>query len=93
MIQLVKNEKLELQYRENFGAWTYFIQIPETQEMKGQWGSMKVSGTLDDYKLENHNLAPRKDEDYLISINKTIREKLNKKPGDKILVNLWLEFL
>lgn len=21
------------------------------------------------------------------------REKLNKKPGDKILVNLWLEFL
>ena len=33
MIQLVKNEKLELQYRENFGAWTYFIQIPETEEM------------------------------------------------------------
>lgn len=39
MIQLVKNEKLELQYRENFGAWTYFIQIPETQKMKGQYES------------------------------------------------------
>lgn len=92
MIHLVDHEELELQHRDDFGAWTYFIQIPDTQRIKGQWGRMKVSGTLDDYKLENHNLAPRKDEDYLISINKEIRDELNKQPGDKILVNLWLDF-
>ncbi|MGP6140659.1 DUF1905 domain-containing protein [Jeotgalibaca sp. A127] len=91
MIHLVANEELELKYRENFGAWTYHIQIPGTKDLKGQWGSTKVSGTLDDYKLDKHNLAPRTDEDYLISINKEIRKSLNKKPGDRILVNLWLE--
>lgn len=93
MIHLVDNEELTLQYRENFGAWTYFIQIPGTQDLKGRWGSMKVSGTLDECILKNHNLAPRTDEDYLISINKKIRDQLNKKPGDKILVNLWLDIL
>lgn len=72
MIHLVDHKELELQYRPDFGAWTYCIQIPETQGLKGQWGRMKVSGTLDGYTLDRHNLAPRKDEDYLISINKQI---------------------
>lgn len=93
MIHLVDHKELELQHRDDFGAWTYFIQIPDTQGLNGQWGGMKVSGTLDDYELKKHNLAPRKDEDYLISINKEIRETLNKKPGDKILVDLWLDII
>ena len=93
MIHLVDNKELKLQHRDDFGAWTYFIQIPDTRGIKGQWGRMKVSGTLDGYKLENHNLAPRKDEDYLVSVNKDIRETLNKKPGDKILVDLWLDMI
>lgn len=93
MIHLVDHKELELQHRDDFGAWTYFIQIPDTQGLNGQWGRMKVSGTLDDYELKKHNLAPRKGEDYLISINKEIRETLKKNPGDKILVDLWMEII
>lgn len=87
---MVADEELELKYRENFGAWTHHIQIPGTKGLKGRWGSMKVSGTLDDNRLDRHNLAPRADGNYLISINKEIRESLNKKPGAKVLVNLWM---
>lgn len=51
---------------------------------------MKVSGTIDNYKIESINLAKLGDEDKLISINDKIRKAINKSGGDKVTVTLCL---
>ncbi|NJK83147.1 MAG: DUF1905 domain-containing protein [Saprospiraceae bacterium] len=90
MEYLVKDEKLELKYEPGKGAWTYHIQIPNTKHIIGKWGSMKVSGTIDNYKIESINLAKLGDQDKLISINDKIRKAINKSGGDTVTVTLYL---
>lgn len=90
MEYLVKDEKLELKYEPGKGAWTYHIQIPNTRHIVGKWGSMKVSGTIDNYTIESINLAKLGDEDKLISINANIRKAINKSGGDTVNVTLYL---
>jgi uncharacterized protein YdeI (YjbR/CyaY-like superfamily) len=90
MKYLVKDEKLELKYQPGRGAWTYHIQIPNTKHIVGKWGSMKVSGTIDNYKIESINLAKLGDQDKLISINDKIRKAINKSGGDTVTVTLYL---
>lgn len=90
MEYLVKDEILELKYEHGKGAWTYHIQIPNTKHIVGKWGSMKVAGTIDNYKIESINLAKLGDEDKLISINEKIRKAINKSGGDKVTVTLYL---
>jgi hypothetical protein len=90
MEYLVKDEKLELKYEHGKGAWTYHIQIPNTKHLVGKWGSMKVAGTIDNYKIESINLAKLGDEDKLISINNKIRKAINKSGGDTVTVTLYL---
>tara|TARA_R110000868_G_scaffold313106_1_gene574149 strand:+ start:94 stop:561 length:468 start_codon:yes stop_codon:yes gene_type:complete len=90
MEYLVKDEKLELKYEPGKGAWTYHIQIPNTKHLVGKWGSMKVSGTIDNYKIERINLAKLGDQDKLISINANIRKAINKSGGDTVTVSLYL---
>lgn len=90
MEYLVKDEKLELKYEHGKGAWTYHIQIPNTKHIVGKWGSMKVAGTIDNYKIESINLAKLGDEDKLISINNKIRKAINKSGGDTVTVTLYL---
>ncbi|WP_144605625.1 DUF1905 domain-containing protein [Algoriphagus algorifonticola] len=87
---LVKEQKLVLNYEPGKGAWTYHIQIPKTKHIVGKWGSMKVSGTIDNYKIESINLAKLGDEDKLISINDKIRKAINKSGGDTVTVTLYL---
>ena len=90
MEYLVKEEKLELKYQPGKGAWTYHIEIPNTKHLVGKWGSMKVSGTIDNYKIESINLAKLGDQDKLISINDKIRKAINKSGGDTVTVSLYL---
>ena len=90
MEYLVKDEILELKYEHGKGAWTYHIQIPNTKHIVGKWGSMKVAGTIDNYKIESINLAKLGNQDKLISINDKIRKAINKSGGDKVTVTLYL---
>lgn len=90
MNYLVKDEKLELKYEQGKGAWTYHIQIPNTKHIVGKWGSLKVSGTIDDHKIESINLFTIKGQDKLISINEEIRKEINKTGGDTVNVTLHL---
>ena len=90
MIKIIENQELELLYKKGFGAWTYHLRIPRTANIKGKWGHLKVSGTIDDYEIKNINLAPRKDGDHIISINKKIRDSIGKSGGDKVMVTLYL---
>jgi len=93
MMKLIENKKLILQYKEDFGAWTYHLRIPNTESIGGKWGSLKVSGFIDDYEIKNLNLAPRKNEDKIISINKKIRDAIGKGAGDIVNVTLYLTIL
>lgn len=87
---LVKDEKLELKYIPGKGAWTYHIQIPNTKHLVGKWGSLKVSGFIDQYPLESRNLFTIKGQDKLLSINETIRKAISKRGGDLVTVTLYL---
>lgn len=90
MKKIVDHQKLELIYKKGFGAWTYHIVIPDTKDIEGTWGSMKVSGSIDDYELKEMNLAPRTDADKMISINGEIRKAIGKTGGDTVTVTLFL---
>ena len=90
MEYLVKNKKLELKHEPGKGAWTYHIQIPDTKHITGKWGSLKVSGTIDNYKIESINLFTITGQDKLISINEKIRKAINKSGGDTVSVTLYL---
>ncbi|CDR30129.1 Domain of uncharacterised function (DUF1905) [Acholeplasma oculi] len=90
MKKLLDHQKLTLIYQPGFGSWTYHLVIPKTASIKGTWGSLRVIGKIDDYILHEHNLAPRKDEDKIISINKKIRSTINKSGGDLVTVTLYL---
>lgn len=90
MEYLVKDEKLELKHQPGKGAWTYHLQIPNTKHIVGKWGSLKVSGTIDNYSIESINLAKLGDQDKLISINDKIRKAINKSGGDTVTVTLYL---
>jgi len=90
MEYLVKDEKLELKYEPGKGAWTYHIQIPNTKHIVGKWGSLKASGTIDNYKIDSINLFTITGQDKLISINEKIRKSINKSGGDIVTVTLYL---
>ncbi|WP_103664981.1 DUF1905 domain-containing protein [Gracilimonas amylolytica] len=91
MRTLVKNEDLKLRYKKGNGAWTYHIVIPDTADIEGKWGDLKVSGTIDNCEINELNLAPRKDDDKNISVNKEIRETIGKTGGDMVRVTLFLQ--
>lgn len=90
MIKIIDNQELKLEYKKGFGAWTYHLRIPNTANIVGKWGFLKVSGTIDGYEIKSINLAPRKNEDKIISINKKIRDAIGKSGGDTVNVTLFL---
>lgn len=78
-----------LRHEPGKGAWTYHLVIPGTKNIRGSWGEMKVSGTIDGYEFENLNLAPVMDADKMISVNGTIRKAINKGGGDEVIVTMY----
>jgi hypothetical protein len=91
MDYLITGEKLVLKHEPGNGAWTYHIQIPNTKHIVGKWGSLKVSGTIDNYKIDSINLFTKKGQDKLIAVNEKIRMAINKSGGDIVTVTLyWL---
>jgi Domain of unknown function (DUF1905) len=90
MEYIIKDEKLELKYQSGKGAWTYHLRIPNSKNIEGKWGDIKVSGFIDSFKIEARNLAPIKGEDKMLSINGEIRKAINKEGGDIVTVTLYL---
>jgi len=88
MKELLKGKKLILQHVPGKGAWTYHLVIPGTKDIRGKWGFMKVSGTIDGYEFKDLNLAPVTGEDKRISVNGTIRKAIGKGGGDDVVVTM-----
>nr|WP_314866501.1 DUF1905 domain-containing protein [uncultured Flavobacterium sp.] len=91
MNYIVKNEKLVINHIPGNGAWTYQLIIPNTKNIKGKWGDLKVSGTIDEYEIKQKNLAPMKDADKKLALNSEIRKSINKNGGDTVTVTLYLD--
>ena len=87
---IVENEKLEIQYIPGNGAWTYQLIIPNTKEIKGKWGDLKVSGKIDNFEIKNKNLGPMKNSDKKMALNSEIRNSIRKSGGDFVNVTLYL---
>lgn len=91
MNYLIKDEELVIHYEKGKGAWTYYLKIPNTKQIKAKWGFLKVSGTIDNYPIQSKNLAPKKDSDKYLSISETIRNTIRKKAGDLVKVTLTID--
>ena len=89
MKTILKNEKLIFRHEPGKGAWTYHLVIPGTKDIRGSWGEMKVSGTIDGYEFKDLNLAPVTNADKMISVNGTIRKAINKSGGDEVIVTMY----
>lgn len=91
MQYLVKDQELEIQYEPGKGAWTYHILLPNTSHIKGRWGFLKASGTIDDFSIQSKNLFTIAGRDKMMAINSEIRKALNKTGGDRVMVTLFLD--
>ena len=91
MDYIINNEELIIQHIPGNGAWTYQLIIPNTKDIKGKWGDLKVSGKIDDYEIINKNLAPLKNSDKKMSLNSEIRNFIGKSGGEFVNVTLYLE--
>lgn len=89
MKTILKNEKLILRHEPGKGAWTYHLVIPGTKDIRGSWGEMKVTGTIDGYEFKDLNLAPVTNADKMISVNGTIRKAINEGGGDEVVVTMY----
>lgn len=90
MQQLICQQELELQFLPGKSSWSYFLQLPHTKDIKGKWGEIKVTGTIDSYNIELMNLAPLKGQDKILSVNAAMRKALGKTAGDRVMVTLYL---
>ena len=91
MSYIVQDQALVIQHWPGKGAWTYHLVIPNSRDIPGTWGAIKASGTIDDYVVEARNLAPRKNQDKLLSVNAAMRRHLGKQAGDTVRVTLYRE--
>ena len=91
MNYIINNEKLIIQYIPGNGAWTYQLIIPNTKDIKGKWGDLKVSGKIDNFEIKNKNLGPMKNADKKMALNAEIRNSIGKGAGDFVNVTLYLE--
>jgi hypothetical protein len=90
MNYIIKDKKLKLIFAPEKGSWPYYIQIPNTKDIKGTWGKIKVSGCIDSYQIECKNLAILKGEDKIFPVNEAVRKAINKDGGDFVTVTLYL---
>ncbi|NCU38211.1 DUF1905 domain-containing protein [Candidatus Saccharibacteria bacterium] len=67
------------------------MNVPNTSEIKGKWGSIKVSGSINGYAIKSHNLMPNKGEDMYMSINNDICNHAKAEDGDLLDVTLYLD--
>lgn len=91
MNYIVQDQELVIQHWPGKGAWTYHLVIPNSCDIPGTWGHIKVSGTIDGYAFESRNLAPRTNQDKILSVNAAIRQHLGKQAGDTVRVTMYRE--
>lgn len=57
---IANEQQFVTDYLPGKGAWTYHLKLPETKDLKGKWGDIKVMGTIDGFDIGCKNLMPKK---------------------------------
>ena len=91
MEYLVKDQELELRYEPGKGAFTFHLELPNTSHIKGRWGFLKASGTIDGYTIQSKNLFTIGGRDKMLAVNSEIRKAIGKTGGDRVKVTLYLD--
>ncbi|OYQ44375.1 hypothetical protein CHU92_02455 [Flavobacterium cyanobacteriorum] len=88
MQPLVDNKYL-LERFSGKGGWTY-ARIPEIQAgIAIPFGMVKVSGTIDGYKISAYHLMPMGNGQLFLPVKAAIRKKIKKEEGDYVHVVLY----
>ncbi|MEM1328212.1 MAG: YdeI/OmpD-associated family protein [Bacteroidota bacterium] len=91
-IPIVKGEFV-LQKFEGKGGWTY-VPLPQVKPSEHlPFGWVIVSGRIDDFELVKHKLQPMGNGQLFLSLNATIRKKINKQQGDRVYLKLYADEL
>jgi len=86
----IENDYL-LQKFEGKGGWTYAL-IPEvSKEKRFPFGLKKVSGSIDDYKLENCTLMPFGNGQLFLPVKAEVRKSIKKEAGEWVRIILFGE--
>jgi hypothetical protein len=73
------------------GGWTYAALPSVKPDKSNYFGWIKVKGFIDDYELKQHHLMPMGNGKLFLSVNATVRKKINKKEGDVVRVKLYVD--
>lgn len=87
------NQQYQLKKSTGKGGWTFvaFTDIPKNQH--SHFGTIKVSGTIDDYELENVHLMSMGNGVLLLPVKAEIRKIIGKNEGDWVYVTLYSQEL
>lgn len=71
------------------GGWT-FVRLPGlSPDSKKHFGTRKVSGSIDQYELNNVSLMPMGKGQLFFPVNATIRNAIKKQEGDWVEIELY----
>ena len=73
------------------GGWTYAALPSVKPDTSNYFGWIKVKGYIDDYELKQHHLMPMGNGKLFLSVNATVRKRINKKEGDVVRVKLYID--
>lgn len=73
------------------GGWT-FVRLPAVSaNYREKFGTVRVSGKIEDYELSSYGLMPIKSGGLFLAIKADIRKKIGKKEGDRVRIVLYSE--
>lgn len=73
------------------GGWNYVVIDGIPPHAKAVGGTVRVSGTVDTYVLQQFNLLPMKDGAMLLPLKAALRKAIQKKAGDTVHVTLFAD--
>jgi hypothetical protein len=83
------DKKLVIQKYPGKGGWNYVVVSGIPPNKKRKFGFVRVSGTVDGFRVEKYNIMPMKTGNYFFPIKAQIRKAIKKKEGDKVRVILF----
>lgn len=84
------NAKVMLVRAPGKGGWTYAPVGEAPFKVKTHFGTLKVSGRVDDVVLENVQLMPMGQGRRFLPVNAALRKRLGKQAGDVVQVQLFV---
>lgn len=85
------NNKFILEKFPGKGGWTYAVIPPLATKQKTHFGTLKVSGTIDDFEVKNFSLLSMGKGKLFMPVKAEIRKKIGKQEGDWVQLILYAD--